>query len=215
MVLPLLLLVACGGQSGEEPALVAYCEVLSDTPVPPSDTALGFSAEDVVAHVDGRAWDMTWRTDEPEWYAASPLARVAVDVSLGSARVRQLELTDAIGRECSFAGTFLLVPTTLALADADGTFAASGSVALAASALTDAGVLFGYELAALDVALLPADLTAAAEASLAHDPDATFGSAIVTLSGPATDLELTLDALSEQGDTRAAVGVATLTPAVD
>ncbi|MES2638821.1 MAG: hypothetical protein V4850_05045 [Myxococcota bacterium] len=197
------LLVACG-QTGEEGDTVVRCTVVSSVEVPNDDASLGFSAEDAVATLDGRAWDVAWQDDE--LYAGSSLTRLTTTAGFGAGAVRKLELAEL--DQCEYVGTFLLVPTTLGFSDADATFAASGSSAgIAVFGLSDDDTHLDYGEEDILVSTLPADLAEAGEAALPPSDD-TARTFSVALEGAASALLLHLQVVD--GNSLAAVASAEL-----
>ncbi|MES2644352.1 MAG: hypothetical protein V4850_33005 [Myxococcota bacterium] len=161
-----LLLPACGTES----EIIIRCDVVSDAEVADDAAPFGFTAAEAVAAVDGRAWDVAWVSDHPESYAGSTVAALSMTVRRGSDPVHAVELAEGVAEgdgTCGRIGAWLSIPVDVTLTDPDGTFVASGTALLSATALSDDAMDFGWLPETLALSPVPADIAEAADTALA------------------------------------------------
>ncbi len=186
----LALFVALGGCASGA-GVVESCDVTSDTEVSDADTSLGFSAADVVAHLDTHRWGVSWVSEDPGFYTESSVTSLEATASLASSGVHRVEQASAGSVSCAVTGTFLVVPLDIEFSDG-ADFAVGGSASIAAFGSDDADISFDYATDLLEVSSLPDDLVAAGDdAAAGHDSGTGWAYAVSTY-GNAAGLSLTL-----------------------
>ncbi len=189
--------------------MLTRCDVLSDTDVADDAAPYGFTASEAVAAVNGRTWGVAWVSDKPEGHTALTVASLSMTVSLGSDPVRAVELTEGEGG-CAHIGEWLAIPVEVRLTDSDGTFVASGTTTLTASALSDNAMDFDWLSESLELSPVPADATEAGDAAFA-DQGTTAGEFYLSFEGRLDALFVNVGAVAQDGQGNASVARGQLT----
>lgn len=184
MLLLAALLPACTGYVEYE-----RCEVLDQVPVDDDDAAHGFSVEEMVGLVDGRAWDADWQFRDAG-LADPALATFRTTVTRTSMPAWLQESADA-DRECPTAGTFLYAPVDLTVANDAGTLVVSARGYVAADELDGATVLVETDDTWATLESAPENLTRLAEAAaFDNHPTTTEWALKVSAGGTGASLDM-------------------------
>jgi hypothetical protein len=212
--LSVLLLPACG----TEAEVFIRCDVVSDAEVADDAAPFGFTAAEAVAAVDGRAWDVAWVADHPESYTGSTVSALGMTLRRGSDPVHAVELAEGAVElaegdgGCGRIGEWLSIPVEVTLTDPDGTFVASGTVSLSATALSDDAMDFGWLPDNLALSPVPADLAEAGDTALA-ELGTTAGAFSLGFEGRFDALFVDVGAEGQDGNGNAPVARGQLTAA--